>query len=158
MERTNDLGQDFSTVWDVWRAYNTEPSHSWQERLGLLGLAVYEGSAQRRRDLHEQMDLCEQIRRSDPEAARRVGDQWDGQVFAGVELGTRIGYALARTWPDGLEGLDDWLARARAMAGIDDGGKSDERLPTTDTRGPAGARPARKDQLPLLQEADATGH
>ena len=120
MEGTNDLGQDFSTVWDVWRAYNAEPGLSWQERLSLLGLATYEASAQRQRDLREQTDLCEQIGRSDPEAARRLSNHWDDQLFAAVELGTRLGYALARTWPDGLEGLDDWLARARAMAGIDD--------------------------------------
>ena len=106
MEWTNDLGQDFSTVWDVWRAYNTEPSHSWQERLGLLGLAAYEASAQRQRDLREQRDLCERIRRFDPEAAGRLSNHWDDQLFA----------ALARTWPDGLEGLEDWLGRAKALA------------------------------------------
>ena len=119
-ERTNDLGQDFSTVWDVWDHYSLGPGRPWQERLGLLGLATYEASAQRQRDLHEQRDLCERIRRSDPEAARRVGDQWDDQLFGAVELGTRLRYALARTCPDGLEGLGSWLAGARAMARIDD--------------------------------------
>ena len=120
MEWTNDLGQDFSTVWDVWCAYNTEPGHSWQERLGLLGLVVYEASVQRQRDLREQRDLCEQIRRSDPEAARRLSNHWDDQLFAAVELGTRLGYALAKTWPDSLEGLEDWLGQAKALAEFDE--------------------------------------
>ena len=116
MEGTNDLGQDFSTPWCVWHAYNAEPSHSWQERLGLLGLAIYEASRARQRDLHEQRGLCEQIGRSDPEAARRLSNHWDDQLFAAVEFGTRLGYALAKTWPDGLEGLEDWLGRAKALA------------------------------------------
>ena len=120
MERTNDLGQDFSTVWDVWCAYNTEPSHSWQERLGLLGLAAYEASEQWKRDQAAMQDLCEQVERLDPGLAARLSNQWSDQIFGAAEAGTRIGYVLGRTWSDGLEGMDGWLERARAMAGIDD--------------------------------------
>ena len=123
MERANDadlLGQDFSTVCGVRHAYSTERSHSWQERLGLLGLAAYEASEQWKRDQAAMQDLCEQVKRLDPGLAARLSNQWSDQIFGAAEAGTRIGYALARTWPDGLEGLEDWLARARAMAGIDD--------------------------------------
>ena len=39
---------------------------------------------------------------------------------AAIDHTAQLAYALARTAPAGLEGWDDWLARARRFAGLED--------------------------------------
>ena len=57
------------------------------------------------------------------EIGRELDDTILDVLTSATRVGIRIGYALAKTWPAGPEGLADWPMRAAKFAGLpeDDG-------------------------------------
>jgi hypothetical protein len=79
------------------------------------------------RAITAQYDALEQRLETDPDRAALV--EIDRLFWhygnAAIDYGVLLGYALARTAPAGPEGWDDWLARARRLAGLDAGERTD---------------------------------
>ena len=57
----------------------------------------------------------ETSRISDKGLELQIDHVWGEQLVEAVEFGALIGFALARTWPTGLEGFDDWFGEAQAF-------------------------------------------
>ena len=109
-----------ATIWQVLKDYDVAPDSDWQNRLDCVLSAMVEatpGWAERCAARHA---LIERVKALDPKLALELDRAWGDQLFDAAERGGHLGYALARTWPTDLAGLDTWLDRAREYAGTGD--------------------------------------
>ena len=49
----------------------------------------------------------------------RLSDALLDLRVAAAGFGARLGYGLAKTWPESIEALEDWIRRAWEMADLD---------------------------------------
>ena len=88
----------------------------WQTQLIVLVTDTFEETDERKAALARRDALIERVRELDQGLAREVGGACSDQVLDAVEYGGALGYALARCWPDSVEGLADWPDQAAELA------------------------------------------
>ena len=104
---------------DVFAAWGDGPAN-WRDAISAVAQQAWERT---RRTLPTQGQLtqaCEEIMAKD----RPLGQALEQAAFevavTAAALGGVFGYALARTWPAGIDGLSEWPAVAWRFADLDD--------------------------------------
>lgn len=104
------------TIFAVW----SEPDGAgWQ---GLIrSMSDQAWAAEEESAYGEVRTLVEKVRRLDGKLALTLEEAMLAYGNANRDFGVVLGYAVARTAPTGLEGLEDWLERASEYAGLEEG-------------------------------------
>ena len=105
-----------STAPSLWEALSSCAPYVWREVLVDVVLAVA-GDRARDSDGHRQLDAyIDDISSRDFKAGDSLRSAFIEAIGHAVGAGALIGYALARTFPTSLEGLEEWPQRALEFA------------------------------------------
>ena len=104
----------------MWEALSSCEPYTWREVLVDIALAVA-GDRARDSDGYRQLDAyLEDISSRDFKAGDSLICAFTAALGHAVGADALVGYALARTFPTSLEGLEDWPQRALELAGLDE--------------------------------------
>ncbi len=90
----------------------------WKELVGLLGSAAWQGSGIADRCLVEVRGVHEKLGATDQDLALELEDAVYRLVGQAAIFGTLVGYALSKTYPTGLEQMNDWVEAALDFADL----------------------------------------
>ena len=104
---------------NVFAAWQDGPAN-WRDAISAVAQQAWE---QTRRTLPAQGQLaqaCKEIMAKDRPLGQALEEAAFEVAVTAAALGGVFGYALARTWPAGIDGLGEWPAVAWRFAGLDD--------------------------------------
>ncbi len=108
MSNVKDATEQVPSLWESW-GENWGPGYqTWQHAIGEAACLIADHVGALQGVAREHLEQAQE----DSQAALF------GAALGGLELGAVLGYSLARTWPDGIEGLTDWPQRALEHAGL----------------------------------------
>jgi hypothetical protein len=91
----------------------------WRRAVGDAAGSAWEAHPAHQRQHQKLQALIAQVRAHDIELSLRLEDEAFHLAIVALNIGSVLGYALAKTWPDGIHGLDGWIDRASAFADLD---------------------------------------
>jgi hypothetical protein len=96
----------------VWQAWSDSARPSWQTAACVAAWVAIERNGMAPDATRLQRAISEWIEPQSGAVAAEALTNVDDLRLASVDLGVRLGFALARTWPDGLHGIDGWPLEA----------------------------------------------
>ncbi len=125
---TTSEQRELRSLWTAWAVMPEFETPDWRLAVELTGRLAVNRIATAVEKQKRLSALVERIASVDQQLAFEVEDAAMSVFDYAVEKCTLIGYALARTWPDGIESLASWPDRALYYAGLPKATGSEEAL------------------------------